>query len=101
MVFGCTGLIILKGRVDPTPSDAQMIIRDYGLLIALDLLGITGLLTLALRNTSFFLGSCGPFVPRICVLCHCAVHQVRAFHLSFSLHTEGQFGTRRERLLTW
>lgn len=54
MVLGCTGLIILKGRVDPAPSDAQMLIRDYGLLIALDLLGITGLLALAIRNTSFF-----------------------------------------------
>lgn len=54
MVLGCTGLIILKGRVEPASSDAQMIIRDYGLLIALDLLGITGLLTLALRSTSFF-----------------------------------------------
>lgn len=54
MVLGCTGMIILKGRADPMPSDAQMIARDYGLLIAIDLLGITGLLTLALRHTPAF-----------------------------------------------
>jgi citrate/tricarballylate utilization protein len=54
MVLGCTGMVILKGRADPMPSDAQMIARDYGLLIAIDLLGITGLLTLALRHTPAF-----------------------------------------------
>lgn len=54
VTLGCSGLIILKTRSDPGPADAPMIIRDYGLLIALDLLAITGLLTLALRNTPAF-----------------------------------------------
>lgn len=54
IILGCTGLIILKARVDPAPSHAQMVIRDYGLMIALDLLSVTGLLTLVLRSTSAF-----------------------------------------------
>lgn len=54
MVLGCTGLIALKRRANPAPSDPGMIIRDYGLLIGLDVLGITGLLTFALRTTPAF-----------------------------------------------
>ena len=50
MIFGCTGMILIKISVDRTPSDSQMTIRDYKLLIALDLLGITGFLALILRN---------------------------------------------------
>ena len=54
VVLGCTGMIILRMRADPVVSDAGGIARGYGLLITLDLLAITGLLTLTLRNTPLY-----------------------------------------------
>lgn len=51
---GCTGLIAVKLRADPAPTDPKMTVRDYGLLIALDALGLTGLLTLIVRDTPAF-----------------------------------------------
>ena len=51
VVLGCSGLLILKARMDTVPADARMTARDYGLLVTLDLLAVTGLLTLALRDT--------------------------------------------------
>lgn len=54
MVIGTVGLIALKIQRDPAPTNYQMIIRDYGFLIVLCALGITGILTLLLRSTSAF-----------------------------------------------
>jgi citrate/tricarballylate utilization protein len=46
MITGCAGLIVLKRHSDPAPGTS-----DYGLLIGLGLLAVTGVLTLALRTT--------------------------------------------------
>lgn len=54
MVAGCTGLTILKARSDQEPAEDAMVARDYGLLTALNVLSITGLLTLFTRNTPAF-----------------------------------------------
>lgn len=54
MVIGSSALIILKTQADPAPTNHRMALRDYGFLVALDLLGVSGLLTLLLRSTSAF-----------------------------------------------
>jgi citrate/tricarballylate utilization protein len=54
MLVGCTGLAVLKGRVDPAPASAESTTMDYALLVALDALAGTGLLTLLLRTTALF-----------------------------------------------
>jgi citrate/tricarballylate utilization protein len=46
MIAGCAGLTVLKRHTDPAPRAA-----DYGLLIGLGLLALTGMLTLLLRAT--------------------------------------------------
>lgn len=51
LVIGCSGLIRVKQRSDPAPVNMSMVIRDYGMLVALDLLAVSGILTLALRTT--------------------------------------------------
>lgn len=51
LLAGCVGLIMLKRRADPVPSDPGMTPRDYGLLAALAVLAATGLLTLLVRGT--------------------------------------------------
>jgi citrate/tricarballylate utilization protein len=51
MVIGCTGLLVLKRRADRAPSDVEMAARDVGFLLGLEALGLTGLLTLAVRST--------------------------------------------------
>jgi citrate/tricarballylate utilization protein len=53
MVAGCTGLIVLKRRSDPVPAPPEAV-ADYGLLIGLGALAVTGLLTLLLRTTGAF-----------------------------------------------
>jgi citrate/tricarballylate utilization protein len=53
MVAGCAGLIVLKHRSDPVPAPDEAV-ADYGLLIGLGALAVTGLLTLLLRTTSAF-----------------------------------------------
>lgn len=55
IVVGCTGLLWLKRRGDPGLSTERMRRADYGLLVCLLLLSVTGLLTLALRSTEAFL----------------------------------------------
>jgi citrate/tricarballylate utilization protein len=50
-VIGSIGLLELKRRSSPVTSYAAMTMKDYGLLAALALLGITGLALLALRDT--------------------------------------------------
>jgi len=49
MLVGCAGLIALKRRSDPAPG-----VADYGLIIGLGLLALSGLLTLAFRDTPAF-----------------------------------------------
>jgi citrate/tricarballylate utilization protein len=46
MLAGCAGLMMLKRRGDPPPS-----VGDYGLIIGLGLLALTGMLTLVFRDT--------------------------------------------------
>jgi len=54
LVIGCSGLIVVKGRSDGSGVDRRMVLRDYGLLIALDALACTGLLTLMLRSSAAY-----------------------------------------------
>lgn len=54
MVVGTIGLIVLKNQQDPAPTNFRMVVRDYGFLIVLCALGVTGILTLVLRSTSAF-----------------------------------------------
>lgn len=51
LVSGCVGLIFQKVRSDSALSTPAMYSRDYGLLVALLVLAITGLLSLTLRTT--------------------------------------------------
>jgi citrate/tricarballylate utilization protein len=46
MLAGCAGLMMLKRRDDPPPS-----VGDYGLIVGLGLLALTGMLTLVFRDT--------------------------------------------------
>jgi citrate/tricarballylate utilization protein len=50
MVIGCTGLMMLKLRSDPTPAVTVMRSMDFAFLVILDLASITGLLVVALRD---------------------------------------------------
>jgi citrate/tricarballylate utilization protein len=52
MVVGCTGLLVLKPQSDPIPTSDSMRAMDYAFLVILDLVAITGMLTLVLRGTS-------------------------------------------------
>lgn len=54
LVVGTAILIMLKRRSDPVATDAAMALKDYAMLIALGLLGLTGLATLGVRSTSAF-----------------------------------------------
>jgi citrate/tricarballylate utilization protein len=51
LIAGTTGLLLLKWRSDPRPASARMVAGDYGFLAALDLVSVTGMLTLVLRTT--------------------------------------------------
>lgn len=54
LVIGCSGLIILKSRATTELSNSAMTIKDYGLLVALDMLAVSGLLTLLARESAPF-----------------------------------------------
>jgi citrate/tricarballylate utilization protein len=54
LVVGCMGLLLLKARSSQVTSVAEMTIKDYGLLIALEFLALSGLATLLTRSTSAF-----------------------------------------------
>jgi citrate/tricarballylate utilization protein len=51
MIVGATGLLYLKWRSDRAPADAQSLALDWLLLISLDVVSLTGLLLLVLRET--------------------------------------------------
>jgi citrate/tricarballylate utilization protein len=51
LVLGCLGLLQLKARAADVMSVAQMTVKDYGLLVALTCLALTGIATLLTRST--------------------------------------------------
>lgn len=52
MIVGCAGLLYLKWRSDPAPALRKMINLDYAFILMLAVVSLTGMLTLALRETS-------------------------------------------------
>ena len=53
LIAGTTGLVLLKVRSDPAPASSVMTVMDYAFLVLLDLVAITGMLLLVLRETRF------------------------------------------------
>jgi citrate/tricarballylate utilization protein len=51
LVTGSAGLLLLKTRSSRITSVAEMTVKDYGLLVALTFLGVSGLATLLVRDT--------------------------------------------------
>jgi citrate/tricarballylate utilization protein len=54
LVAGSAGLLLLKARSSQVTSVAEMTVKDYGLLVALTFLGLSGLATLLVRDTPAF-----------------------------------------------
>jgi citrate/tricarballylate utilization protein len=54
LVIGCAGLLSLKARSSQVTSFSQMTIKDYGLLVALAFLALSGLTVLLTRDTPAF-----------------------------------------------
>lgn len=54
MVIGCAGMLILKERSPAEQSVSEMSVKDYGLLVALAFLALTGLAVLLTRATGAF-----------------------------------------------
>lgn len=54
LVVGCCGLLLLKARTSQVTSFAEMTVKDYGMLVALDFLALSGLATLLTRSTPAF-----------------------------------------------
>jgi citrate/tricarballylate utilization protein len=54
LLAGCSGLLALKARSSAVTSFAQMTVKDYGLLVALAFLALSGLATLLTRGTAAF-----------------------------------------------
>jgi citrate/tricarballylate utilization protein len=52
MIIGSTDLLRLKSRSDTRPAFAKMISKDYGFLVSLALVSITGMLVLMTRETA-------------------------------------------------
>ena len=51
MIVGASGLLYLKWRSDPAPTDAQTVSLDWLFLISLDVVSVSGMLLLLLRDT--------------------------------------------------
>ncbi|HKX17347.1 MAG TPA: tricarballylate utilization 4Fe-4S protein TcuB [bacterium] len=51
LIVGTTGLVTLKARADTAPSSTVMTAMDYAFLVLLDLVAVTGMLLLVLRET--------------------------------------------------
>jgi citrate/tricarballylate utilization protein len=54
LVVGSLALLLLKARSSQVTSFAQMTVKDYGLLVALSFLALSGLATLFTRSTPAF-----------------------------------------------
>lgn len=54
LVVGCCGLLGLKARSSKVTSFSQMTIKDYGLLVALAFLALSGLAVLLTRDTAAY-----------------------------------------------
>lgn len=54
ITVGCAGLIVLKTRASRVTGASEMVIKDYGLLVALTFLAGSGLATLLTRTTPAF-----------------------------------------------
>jgi citrate/tricarballylate utilization protein len=54
IVIGTSALLWLKARGSKMVSFAEMTIKDYGLLVALDFLAVSGIATFAFRQTAAF-----------------------------------------------
>ena len=52
LVLGSTGLLFAKRRTDPNPTSPGMKTMDYIFIASLDVVALTGLLTVALRGTA-------------------------------------------------
>jgi citrate/tricarballylate utilization protein len=51
LIAGTTGLVLLKTRSEAEPASSTMTAMDYAFLVLLDLVAITGMLLLILRDT--------------------------------------------------
>ena len=51
MIVGASGLLYLKWRSDRAPADQQTLDLDWLFLVSLNVVSITGMLLLALRDT--------------------------------------------------
>jgi len=51
LIAGTTGLLLLKARSETEPASSTMTAMDYAFLVLLDLVAITGMLLLILRDT--------------------------------------------------
>jgi len=54
MTIGCTGLLAVKASAAGAAASPEMTRKDYGLLVALDFLAISGLMTLFVRSSGAF-----------------------------------------------
>ena len=54
LVVGCVGLLGLKARSSSVTSVAEMTVKDYGLLVSLAFLALSGLAVLLTRDTAAF-----------------------------------------------
>jgi citrate/tricarballylate utilization protein len=52
MIVGATGLLVLKWRSDPEPADGRSVNLDWLFLLSLNVVAITGMLLLILRDTA-------------------------------------------------
>jgi citrate/tricarballylate utilization protein len=54
LLIGSSGLVFMKRRADPAAEVAGAVAADFALLWALDVLSLSGIATLVLRNTALF-----------------------------------------------